>query len=76
MWQSSYSPDCNLLDSWAFVNMKANLLQQTFNNEAEVEIAALQYLRQLDKNAVIHEVNCLLQHCLFVIENHGEYITN
>ncbi len=76
VWQSPYSPDFNLCDRWVFSNMKACLRQQTINNETEVETAALQYLRQLDKDAIVHEVNRLLQHCQLVIENHGEYITN
>jgi transposase len=76
VWQSPYSPDYNLCDRWVFSNMKSHLRQQTFNDEKEVEIAALQYLRQVDKDTIIREVNLLLQHCQLVIENHGEYITH
>ena len=76
VWQYPYSPDYNLCDRWVFSNMKSHLRQQTFNDEKEVEIAALQYLRQVDKDTIIREVNLLLQHCQLVIENHGEYITH
>ena len=73
--QSPYSPDLNLCDRFLFLWMKNELRHRSFNSTEEVEAAALQSLRSIDRNAMCAQVDKLLEHCQLVIDSQGHYVT-
>lgn len=76
IWQSPYSPDMNLCDRFLFSWIKSELRKQTFHSHTEVEYAALHAMRALSEDALMAEVEKLLDHCQLVIEAGGDYITD
>lgn len=75
VFQSPYSPDLNLCDRFLFNWMKSDFADKEFNGHMELEQAALQWARQLDREALKREVQKLVDYCLSVIEQDGNYVT-
>lgn len=76
VWQSPYSPDMNLCDRFLFRWLKDDLREDTFHDHKEVETAALHALRDMSEEALVAEVEKLLEHCQSVIDAGGVYVTD
>ena len=57
--QSPYSPDFNILDRWVNSHLKTRFKHTTFTNAKEVEVAALQALRDIPFDVFLHHLEKL-----------------
>lgn len=73
--QAPYSPDLNLCDRWLNNAIKEDLRKEFFHEASDVEKRVLQLMRSIDEDFYRNEVDKLMNHCLKVVENGGEYIT-
>ena len=72
--QVPYSPDFNILDLWINCHLKTKFKNTTFTNAEEMEVAALQALRDIPFEVFLHNLEKLKTHLKAVIDKNDEYI--
>lgn len=74
--QSPYSPDLNQCDRWLFKCIKKELRKSQFEDANSIRVETLRVLEAIPNERFSQEIDRLKRHCVNVIDNNGDYVTN